>query len=85
MNTDPIAIIAPAPPRKLRFASAKEALAYYDAVGVKTYEDLIVLAELVHKEFDKIHAIMDGVIAQLEADAAAEQAATEHGRLAESG
>lgn len=66
-EASPIEIVAPAPRR--RFNSSQEALAYYNVMGVKTHEDLIVLAELIHEEFAKIHKIFDAVFAELEADA----------------
>jgi hypothetical protein len=72
---DPIAIIAPAPARKRRFANAEQALAYYNAVGVQSREDLIVLAELCREELQKIHNIFDEVFARCAEAKAAEDAA----------
>ncbi len=71
----PIEIVAPAPRR--RFSSPEVALAYYNAFGVQSREDVIVLAELALAELKKINEIFDDVFSKLEADRQAELAAAQ--------
>lgn len=69
----PIEIVAPAP--RKRFASTAETLAYYQAVGVKTREDVLILAELALVELQKVNAILDEVFERCAEAKAAEEAA----------
>jgi hypothetical protein len=74
-DPSPIEIVAPAP--RKRFASPQAAIAYYNAFGVQSREDVIVLAELALAELKKINEIWSGVIQKLEADRQAELAAAQ--------
>lgn len=65
-DPSPIGIVAPAPRR--RFKSSKEALAYYDAMGVQNREDILVLLELARAEMQKINEIFGKAIERMEAD-----------------
>lgn len=64
-DPNPIAIVAPAPARRMRFANGQQALAYYQAVGVKTYEDCMILAEFALVELEKINRILDEAFPEL--------------------